>query len=103
MKRKVLFIISNLQRGGVSKSITSLLNVIDRNRYDVSLMLVSPTGIFQELLPWELRVITNPVWAALNNRLGGVQRLFASGHPFWPPGIFVGSLSAVLARRMPHG
>ncbi len=104
MKRKVLFIISNLQTGGVSKSITSLLNVIDRNRYDVSLMLVSPTGIFQELLPWELRVITNPVWAALNNRLGGVQRLFASGHPFLAAGhlcrLAVSCFSKAHAARM---
>ncbi len=104
MKRKTLFIISNLQTGGVSKSITSLLNVIDRNRYDVSLMLVSPAGIFQELLPQNLRVITNPVWAALNDRLGGVQRLFASGHPFLAIGhlcrLAVSCVSKAYAARM---
>lgn len=81
MKRKILFIISNLQTGGVSKSITSLLNVIDRERYDVSLMLVSPTGIFQELLPQGLRMITNPVWSSLTDRLGGFKRLLKLGHP----------------------
>lgn len=82
MSHKILFIISNLQTGGVSKSITSLLNVIDRKRYDVSLMLVSPTGIFRELLPKDLRVITNPVWAPLTDRLGGISQLLRLGHPF---------------------
>ena len=86
MKRKILFIISNLQTGGVSKSITSLLNVIDRERYDVSLMLVSPTGIFQELLPEGLRVITNPVWTALTDRIGGARMLLALGHPLLAAG-----------------
>lgn len=104
MKRKVLFIISNLQTGGVSKSITSLLNVIDRNRYEVSLMLVSPTGILQELLPQDIRVITNPVWAALNDRWGGVQRLFASRLPFLAVGhlcrLAVSCVSKAYAARM---
>lgn len=80
-KRKILFIISNLQTGGVSKSITSLLNVMDRNQYDVSIMLISSTGIFQELLPKNIRVITNPVWEALTDRFRGFRRLFCMGHP----------------------
>lgn len=81
-KPKVLFIISNLQSGGVSKSITSLLNVIDRNKYDVSLMAVSYTGIFKELLPDNIRIITNPVWAALTNRFIGVLQLIRLHRPF---------------------
>lgn len=93
-----------MQTGGVSKSITSLLNVIDRERYDVSLMLVSPTGIFQELLPKDLRVITNPVWSALNTRLVGAQRLIASGHPFLAIGhlcrLAVSCVSKAYAARM---
>lgn len=60
MKKKILFIISNLETGGVSKSLTSLVNVIDRYRYDVALMIVSPCGAFMQLLPQGLRLITNP-------------------------------------------
>lgn len=60
---------------------TSLLNVIDRKRYDVSLMIVSPTGPFMELLPKDLRLITNPVWSALTDRVKGVWRLLKMGHP----------------------
>ena len=48
-KKKVLFIISNMESGGVSKSMSSLLNVIDTNRYDVSVFITNPTGVFMEL------------------------------------------------------
>ena len=60
---------------------TSLLNVIDRKRYDVSLMLLSPSGIFQELLPKDMRIITNPAWSALTDREHGAKRLWRAGHP----------------------
>lgn len=82
MRKKILFIISNLETGGVSKAMTSLMNVIDRERYDVSLMILSPTGTFMELLPPDLRLITNPVWSALNSRLSGFSRLLKSGY-YW--------------------
>lgn len=81
MKKKILFIISNMETGGVSKSMTSLMNVIDRERYDVSLMIVSPTGAFIELLPQDLRLITNPVWSALTSRIEGSWQLLKTGHP----------------------
>lgn len=104
MKRKILFIISNLQTGGVSKSITSLLNVIDRERYDVSLMIVSPTGAFMELLPDDLRILTNPIWAALTSRLDGCLKLVRTGHPFMAIGnamrLGVSLFSKSIAARM---
>lgn len=72
--------------GGVSKSMTSLMNVIDRERYDVSLMIVSPKGAFMELLPKDLRIITNPMWDALTDRLAGVMKLLRLGHPLLAAG-----------------
>lgn len=82
MKKKILFIISNMQTGGVSKSMVSLMNVIDRRRYDVSLMIVSPTGAFMELLPDDLRILSNPKWSALTGRLDGLLYLVKSGSLF---------------------
>lgn len=79
MQKKILFIISNLETGGVSKSMTSLMNVIDRNRYDVSLMIVSPHGAFMRLLPTGLNVITNPVWEALTAGPKGIIKLLKLG------------------------
>lgn len=81
MKKKILFIISNMQTGGVSKSLASLMQVMDRQRYDVSLMIISPTGAFMDLLPCDLRLITNPVWSGLTSRLDGSLQLLRSGHP----------------------
>ena len=56
-KKKILFIISNMESGGVSKSMSSLLNVIDTNRYDVSVFITNPTGVFMELIPNTIKVI----------------------------------------------
>lgn len=70
-----------METGGVSKSMATLMNVIDRNRYDVSLMIVSPTGPFMDLLPKDLRLITNPVWEALSQRISGFGKLIKLGHP----------------------
>lgn len=104
VKKKILFIISNLQSGGVSKSMTSLLNVIDRERYDVTLMIVSPKGPFMELLPDDLRLITNPIWANLTDRLNGSWRLLKSGHPLLAVGntirLIVSLFSKSTAGRM---
>lgn len=74
-----MFIISNMETGGVSKSMASLMNVFDRRRYDVSLMITSPKGAFMELLPRDLRTITNPVWSALYS-FRGVGYLLKKGH-----------------------
>lgn len=70
-----------MQTGGVSKAMSSLMNVIDRERYDVSLMIVSPVGAFMELLPKDLRLITNPIWSALTSRIDGSVKLLRMGHP----------------------
>ena len=102
--KKILFIISNLQTGGVSKSLTSLMNVIDRNRYEVALMVVSPRGAFMELLPSDLRLITNPVWAALTSNLRGVADLIGLGRPLLAVGhcvrLVVGLFSKAKAGEM---
>lgn len=70
-----------MDTGGVSKSMTSLLNTIDTNRYDVSLLLISPHGAFMELLPNDINIITNPVLTYLSQRLSGFFKLLKSRHP----------------------
>ena len=69
MKKKVLFIIGTLQSGGVSKSMVSLLNAWDRDKYDTSLLLCSKEGdVFSKYLPEDVNVIYNPV---VENVMGG--------------------------------
>ena len=79
--KKILFIISNLETGGVSKALTSLINVMDRKAYDVSLMIISPRGAFMTLLPKDLRLITNPIWSDLTSGISGITNVLKRGHP----------------------
>lgn len=57
--KKVLFIISNMESGGVSKSMSSLLNIIDTSRYEVDCFVLSPQGIFMETIPKGINLITD--------------------------------------------
>ena len=77
--KSVLFIVSNLESGGVSKSIVSLLNTIDRQRYNISLLVLNPAGLFMELLPSDIRVITNLDMVALSMKGAGVWALLRRG------------------------
>lgn len=56
-KKKILFIVSNMESGGVSKSMSSLLNVIDTEKYDVDIFITNPTGVFMELIPESISII----------------------------------------------
>lgn len=78
-----------MHTGGVSKSMASLMNVINCERYDVSLMIVSPDGSFMELLPRDLKLITNPIWSALASNIIGLWRLLKLGYPLLSIGHFL--------------
>ena len=56
MKKRILFLISNLETGGVSKSMVSLLNTIDRQKYEVSLWIASPHGVLFSQIPKEVKI-----------------------------------------------
>lgn len=59
MKKKILFIISNLESGGVSKSMSSLLNVIDTHSYEVDCLILVPRGVFMDTIPKNINLISN--------------------------------------------
>lgn len=104
MKKKILFIISSMRTGGVTKSLTTLMNVIDKERYDVSLMISSPKGELMELLPSNLHIITNPIWENLLDRESGIWGLFKSFHPILAFGhlirLFISLFSKSMAAEM---
>ena len=81
MKKSILFLVSNMHTGGVSKSMTSLLNVINTDKYDISLLLISSNGELMPLIPKSINIITNPILAALTSRFDGVIKLFKLGKP----------------------
>ncbi len=48
-----------MESGGVSKSMSTLLNVIDTNRFEIDVLLLHPTGVFMNLLPKGITVISD--------------------------------------------
>lgn len=48
-----------MESGGVSKSMSTLLNVIDTNRFDVDVLVLNPNGVFMNLLPKGITVISD--------------------------------------------
>lgn len=89
MRKKVLFMIGTLQSGGVSKSIVNLLNIFDKEKYDVHLFLMCKDGdIFSKFLPQNITIHTNKIVEALHQNLYGVKQLLYTKHPF----LAIGSL-----------
>jgi glycosyltransferase involved in cell wall biosynthesis len=48
-----------MESGGVSKSMSSLLNTIDTGRFDVDCFILAPQGIFINSIPKEINIISN--------------------------------------------
>ncbi|MBQ8227978.1 MAG: glycosyltransferase [Clostridia bacterium] len=57
MKKKILFIIPNLKSGGAEKSLVTLLQLFDYDKYDVSLFMFRREGLFLEHLPYQVRIL----------------------------------------------
>lgn len=77
--KSILFIIGTFDSGGVSKSLLNLLNVFDKRKYHVSVLTISPKGIFQSLIPQDVRIITNPIMENMVNGRNGLLPLIKSG------------------------
>lgn len=60
MKKSLLFVINSLDCGGAEKSLISLLSLLDYRRFDVSLLMFRPSGMFRQLLPPAVRVLPQP-------------------------------------------
>jgi glycosyltransferase involved in cell wall biosynthesis len=61
MKKKILFLCSNMDVGGFQKSLVSLLRCFDYEAYDVDLLLLNPTGIFMDLIPEQVNILTTVI------------------------------------------
>ncbi|MFL0489393.1 glycosyltransferase [Bacillus sp. AFS054943] len=61
MKKKILFVMNNLNCGGAEKALISLLETIDYSKYDVDLFLFKHAGIFINKLPKEINLLPEPV------------------------------------------
>lgn len=61
MKKKILFICSNLNIGGFQKSLIAALKCFDYQKYDIDLLLMSEGGIFLSEIPKEVNILSSVV------------------------------------------
>ncbi len=58
MKKKLLFIIPSLCAGGAEKSLVTLLNLFDYDRFEVDLLVFRREGLFADSVPEQVTVYT---------------------------------------------
>lgn len=56
-KKKLLFVIDSLGIGGAEKSLVTLLNLLDYEKYEVDLQFFAYGGVFEQFLPGEINVL----------------------------------------------
>ena len=56
MKKKILFMISSMNIGGVEKSLISLLSVIPKEKYDITILTLEKKGGFLDYIPSYIKV-----------------------------------------------
>ena len=69
MKRQILFVIDSLGCGGAEKSLVSLLPLLEYDKMDVDVLLVSRGGVFEQYQPSSVRVIALPKAAGVGKLL----------------------------------
>ena len=101
MKKKVLFIIGTLQSGGVSKSMVSLLNTWDRDKYDTSLLLCCKEGdIFSKYLPENVNVIYSPIIEHVMGGFSSSKWLLLHGHILLSIGVLLRLLLSCVSKSL---
>ncbi|MDH4423930.1 glycosyltransferase [Bacillus cereus] len=71
--KKILFVIDSLNSGGAEKSLVSLFTLFDYQKYEVDLLMFSPTGLYLPLLPQEINILDAPV--LISNQHNGIKYL----------------------------
>ncbi len=53
---KILFFVESLQCGGAERSLLSLISNLDNSKYDITLLILSPGGVFEKFVPDYVRI-----------------------------------------------
>jgi glycosyltransferase involved in cell wall biosynthesis len=73
-KKNVLFVIDSLTCGGAEKSLVSLLQLLNRDKYELYLWMRSQIGTFLPLIPNDVKIVDAPKY----NLLGSIKLKAAS-------------------------
>lgn len=57
-KEKILFTLPNLNGGGAERVIVNIIKSLDENKYDIKLLLVDKIGVYIELVPEYVEIIS---------------------------------------------
>ncbi len=57
MKKKILFVNDEMTMGGVARILNTFLKMIDRNQYDVDLLVLHKRGELLDEIPSDINVI----------------------------------------------
>ena len=60
MKKNILISHVHMQTGGIETSLVNLLNSLDKNKYNIDLLLFYPTGKLMDLIPDWVNIV--PIW-----------------------------------------
>lgn len=58
--KRILFVIDSLNCGGAEKSLVSLLSLLNKDKYNISLWMLSPGGVFLSLVPDYISIVSQP-------------------------------------------
>lgn len=73
-----------MESGGVSKSMSSLLNVIDTQRYEVDCLILVPRGLFMDTIPNDVNLISDEKTALFFSPFpGNLIKLVTKGWIYW--------------------
>ncbi len=57
MKKKLLFVMESMKGEGGERSLLTLLQLMDYDKYDVDLMLFEPSGLFFDMIPEQVNLV----------------------------------------------
>ena len=77
-KKQILFVIESLGCGGAEKSLVSLLSLLNKDKYDLSIWMIHPEGAFLSFLPNQVKVVEQPKYNAFESLLFNLSSVIYS-------------------------
>lgn len=95
----ILFTIGVLDGGGVTKSLLSLLDTIDKEEYNVSILIGSYLGKSDKDVPAGVQILKNNTLSLLTEGVRGLPKLIKKGHIL----LAVGSIIRIILSTINKG
>ncbi|MEH7112583.1 glycosyltransferase [Neobacillus niacini] len=79
MRKKILFVIPDLGGNGASKSLINLLSILDKERFEIDLLVFNCKGLFADMVPEGVNMVEVPsplkeYWYQIHFALGELMK-----------------------------